>query len=163
MKSITLLAVLLVSCGQYYTVQPNVKIQRARFFGNVCDGSKGAQVAEVIALIHEKALALNIVKRWPPAPISVCIASQVPYVQCGSVRLGGCAWPDRVFVPVQLAVKLGEARLRRDYQWRNQLAHEMLGALALQGAIDLPHDEPSLIAHLDYHAILKHVRTELGL
>lgn len=151
----------LFSCVQYYSIADNFRIQTNRMGANNCTGAKGPEVAEVIELIKAKADALGIVDHWPPAPISVCIVERAPFVVCGGAVLSGCAWSDKVIVPLQVVVKLGEARLRDDYVWQNQFAHEMTAALTLQGVLKMPKTEAKLIASPGYKALLAHVRETL--
>jgi hypothetical protein len=154
-----IIAFAFTGCSSYYTIgRTNVRLQYGSFRGNHCAGDRGPEVAEVVELVRQSAEKHGLLKSWPPSKISVCIVDQAAIAVCGSVALGGCAFRDRVIVPLRLVRKLGEHRLRTDYVWQNQLAHEFVGALTLQGLLYLPRAEPELVASDGYKAILRHVR-----
>ena len=150
-----------VGCSTYYTIGNNVQVRYGSWRGNHCAADRGPQISEIIALIHDKASELSIVRQWPPKKLDICLVDRSPFAVCGSVVLGGCAWPDRVFVPLSLAETLDSAKLRKNYVWQNQLAHEIVGALTLQGVLILPLPESALVQSAGYKAILEYVRENI--
>jgi hypothetical protein len=165
---IVLFAIVLSGCigPRYSVVADNVRAYRERAEGNDCDVAHVVDVGGAAAAIGAAADELGLKAQWPPAqPISVCVVTSLPYVSCpGAGRpLAGCTSADGAIVRVSTQwTPKADWILQRGYDWRGNLVHELVMALTLRKALNLPHvtaaSEGEWVKRKDYRALVTSAR-----
>lgn len=131
------------SCATFTEDMPGVRYPASppKVLFNKCDRSKIPAALEVVSAVVEAAKAEDLLGAWPPPkPITLCIVSERPYVACMGAgrRLAGCS-TDYGFVLVSTEwAPLGGFKLVKGRDWRNDLAHELIGSGSLLGWLKIP-------------------------
>jgi len=143
-------AAILLACAPYAQLAPGVReVLHPR-----CSTARTPEAMHVLAVVLDVARKAGALKAWPlqpPRTIELCVIESRPSVVCrGTQQLAGCTddggYTVRIEVPTHIAPRIatGDWTLREGYDWRRDvLVHELLSALTLVGALDLPPVTPA--------------------
>lgn len=113
--------------------------------GNQCADAPDriAQIRAVADALWAQAQRLDIWRGAGVSGIRICGVDRYPWIVCQTVRLAGCVSGERTALDVIFAFRWAPDvehadRLQPGYSWRATLTHELICALVLADALELP-------------------------
>jgi len=125
---------------------------------NMCSNDPGRhkEIRAAATVLEAEAVMLGLWLREPRGEIRVCAVDSLPGVACASVGLAGC-----VLTTKPPWIVLVTTRPPNGGDWYSLLLHELIGALVLDGVLDLPRTEAEFIRSDQYKALLRGARERL--